>query len=146
MANLPVCDEGLLSALANASDWQGPPTFTTGWNLGLYANNYAIVPGSQMTDLVECSFSGYSRFFIIPCSGSPYMLSAGGTAQLDFPPYDFPNTGVTPTTVFGWFWGQPSSGGFYQNLCGGALFSPAVVLLPGQTLRITPHVRLASKY
>lgn len=146
MANLPVCDEGLLLALQNGTNCNLPGSVLSGWNLRLFQNNHAIDDATVLADLVQCTFPGYSPAFQISFDGFDYMVSPGGIARFDFLPSDFTNTGGTPTTVFGWYLQFQSAGGYWDTLGGGALFSPAVILLPGQTLRVTPHANLASRY
>jgi hypothetical protein len=98
----------------------------TPFQVGLYTNNYVILPTSTISNITEASFSGYARVNI----GStlpPVWDSGTNSYTQQFAPIVFTYTGgSTSGAIYGWFCVDNSG----NLVCGDLLYTSGQVLSP----------------
>jgi hypothetical protein len=113
---------GALALLEDAVDWQA--SLGGDWTLHLFSNNYTIVDGTVLGDVVEAAFSGYSA--ITPTWAAPALVSGVPTRIASSVTWTY--TGGSTYTVYGMYMTDAAN----TVLLGGFNFPAPVVLTVAQ--------------
>lgn len=101
--------------------------------IGLYVNNYNIVPGSLLTDLTQASFTGSTP--VVCTFGTPYVTAAGAVESVGaVATFACTVAPGTPEVVYGYF----ITDGSTTLLGGDRLVTPITISAIGDTINLVP--------
>jgi len=136
-----VPDEGLAdecSAIVN-----NPATQFVAWQLLLWVNDYTPDDSTTLADLVEATFTGYSRRALVAVNWSVPTVAAHVATTTNSPTQTWTNGDAAPVTVFG---------SAYLDVTAGVLrrvqrfdVSDIVAVQPGGTITVTPRFSYRSQ-